>query len=159
MIIRPVLKTEIPELLALIRAKAEFDGNLSSLVADTNSLHDALFTENPSAYALVAEIDEKLVGMATYYAIFSSFIVRPGLWMDDLFVYESHRGHGVGEALVRALCRIAESRNCARLDWLVSASNKRGQKFYSRIGATIYENGKLVRLNEERIKVLAAIEA
>lgn len=159
MAIRPVLNTEMPELLALIRAKAEFDGSLDSLVATTESLRHALFAEQPNAYALVAEVDGKLVGMATYYAIFSSFIARPGLWMDDLFVYESYRGKNIGEELVRELCRVAKSSGCARLDWLVSSANERGKKFYSRIGATIFEKGRLVRLNEERINALAAVEA
>ncbi len=154
-LIRPVLKTEVPELFALVRAKAEFDGSLASLVANAESLRDALFAERPSAYALVAEVDGKLVGMVTYYAIFSSFIARPGLWMDDLFVYENYRGHGIGEALVRELCRVAQSGGCARLDWIVSANNERGKKFYTRIGATIFEKGRLVRLTEERIKSLA----
>ena len=149
MVIRPVVKTEMPELLALIRAKAEFDGGLGSLVASTESLHDALFAERPNAYALVAEVAGELVGMATYYATFSSFIARPGLWMDDLFVYERFRGHGVGEALVCELCRVAKSGGCARVDWVVSAANERGKKFYSRIGATIFEKGRLARLNEE----------
>jgi GNAT superfamily N-acetyltransferase len=159
LVIRPVLKSEVPELLSLLRGKAEFDGSLQSLVATTETLQEALFSERPSAYALVAEVDGKLVGMATYYAIFSSFIVRPGLWMDDLFVYESYRGRGIGEALVRELCRVAQTGGCARLDWVVSAANERGKKFYSRIGATIFEKGRLVRLNEERINALAAIAA
>ncbi len=156
MLVRHVLETEIPDLLALIRAKAEFDGSLHSLVADADSLRDALFDERPHAYALIAEIEGKLVGMVTYYAIFSSFIARPGLWMDDLFVSESHRGRGIGEALVRALCQVAISKGCARVDWIVSAANERGKKFYSRMGATIYEKGRLVRLNKEQINSLTA---
>jgi GNAT superfamily N-acetyltransferase len=158
LIVRPVLKSELPELFSLLRAKAEFDGNLQSLVATTESLSEALFCERPNAHALVAEFEGKLVGMATYYAIFSSFIARPGLWMDDLFVYESYRGRGIGEALLRELCRVAKAGNCARLDWVVSAANEQGLKFYSRIGATIFEKGRLARLNEEGINKLAAVE-
>ena len=150
-IIRSVKETEIPALFALIKAKAEFDGNLSSLVATQDSLRSALFGPNPRAYALVADADGTLVGMATYYAIFSSFIGKPGLWLDDLFVFDAHRGKGIGEALVNELCRVAKLGGCVRVDWLVNSANARGQKFYSRIGATIYENGRLVRLNEARI--------
>ena len=92
MIIRPVWKSEIPDLFALICAKAEFDGNAASLLVTVDSLHEALFAERPLANALVAEVGGKLIGMVTYYAIFSSFIARPGLWMDDLFVYVSGPG-------------------------------------------------------------------
>ena len=101
MIIREVQEAELPALFALIQAKAEFDGFPESLKATVESLRGALFSPTPHAHALVAEVDGELVGMATYYAIFSSFIVRPGLWMDDLFVYEKARGQGIGEALIR----------------------------------------------------------
>ncbi len=156
-LVRPLSQSEIPELLALIRAKAEFDDALPSLVTTNESLREALFSERPHAHALVAELDGQLVGMATYYGVFSSFIARPGLWLDDLFVYEAYRGRGVGEALIRALCRVAKSQGCARVDWIVSASNERGKKFYTSIGATIFEKGRLVRLNEARIDELAQI--
>ncbi len=156
MFVRTAKEPDLPELFALITAKAEFDGALSALVATQESLHAALFKPQPLAYALVAEVDGKLVGMATYYAIFSSFISKPGLWLDDLFVYEDYRGNGIGEAMVENLCAIAKSGGCARIDWLVNAANDRGKKFYCRIGATIYENGRLVRLNEQRIGELAA---
>ena len=103
-------------------------------------------------------MDGHLVGMATYYAIFSSFIAKPGLWLDDLFVYDSFRGCGIGLALVKDLCRIAEEGGCGRVDWLVSNFNERGKKFYRRIGASISDNARLVRLGEEQIHVLARNE-
>ncbi len=143
--------------MELIRAKAEFDGCLGSLKVTAESLHDALFQSQPLAYALVAEVDGHLVGMATYYAIFSCFIARPGLWLDDLFVYEHARGLGLGEALMRQLCTIAKQGGCARVDWLVSSLNERGQKFYRRIGATISEKSRLARLTETQINALATV--
>ncbi len=154
--VRKVKEAEISALFALIHAKADFDGNLNALVATPESLAAALFCPQPLAHALVAEVEGKLVGMATFYAIFSSFIAKPGLWLDDLFVLDTHRGHGIGEALIKDLCWIAKAGGCARVDWIVNAANARGQKFYARIGATIYENGRLVRLEETRIHALAA---
>jgi GNAT superfamily N-acetyltransferase len=155
MIIRSIVKSELPELLDLIRAKAEFDGCPDTLRATVESLEDAIFAPHPLAHALVAVVDGRIVGMATYYAIFSSFIAKPGLWLDDLFVYDSFRGRGVGEELMKALCRLAKESGCGRVDWHVSAFNERGQKFYRRIGATISEKAKLVRLGEEQIHALA----
>ncbi|MES2956573.1 MAG: GNAT family N-acetyltransferase [Pseudomonadota bacterium] len=155
MIIRSIQESELPELLALIQAKAVFDGCPETLRATVESLRSALFEQRPLAQALVAEVDGRLAGMATYYAIFSSFIAKPGLWLDDLFVYDSFRGTGIGEALVRNLCRIAKEGGCGRVDWHVSNINERGKKFYRRIGASISENERLVRLGEEQIHLLA----
>ena len=159
MIIRSVVQSELEQLLALIRAKAEFDGCPETLRASKESLREAIFAPHPRAYALVAEVDGQIVGMATYFSTFSSFIAKPGLWLDDLFVYNEFRGFGVGEALVKRLCVIAEEGGCGRVDWLVSAFNERGQNFYRRIGASISEKARLVRLDESQIGALAASQA
>ena len=94
MIIRSVQASERPELLTLIRAKAEFDGCPESLRATAEALHEALFGPRPLAHALVAEVEGQLVGTATYCAIFSSFIVKPGLWLGDLFCARPVPEHG-----------------------------------------------------------------
>ena len=156
MIIRNIQESELAELLALIRAKAEFDGCPESLLATVESLKKALFEQPPLAFALVAEVEGRLVGMATYYATFSSFIAKPGLWLDDLFVYESSRGLGIGDALMKRLCGIAKEGGCGRVDWHVSNFNERGKKFYRRIGAAISEKARLVRLGEDQIHALAS---
>ena len=153
--IRQLSESELPALLGLIKAKAKFDGCPESLKASVESLHEALFAPQPLAYALVAEVDGKIVGMATYYSIFSSFISKPGLWLDDLFVYEEARNLGVGEALMKRLCVIAKTAGCGRVDWHVSNFNERGKKFYRRIGAEISEKARLVRLTEAQIHALA----
>lgn len=153
--IRHVYESELPALLDLIRAKAEFDGCPESLKASVESLREAIFSSKPLAYALVADVDGKIVGMATYYSIFSSFISKPGLWLDDLFVHEQFRNVGIGEALVQRLCSIAKAGGCGRVDWHVSNFNERGKKFYQRIGASISEKARLVRLAETQINALA----
>jgi GNAT superfamily N-acetyltransferase len=157
--IRPVREDELPDLLALICAKAEFDGCPETLRTNVESLREALFSSKPLAHALIAEVDGKLVGMATYYSIFSSFIAKPGIWLDDLFIYPEARNRGIGEALVRRLSSIARSAGCGRIDWHVSNLNDRGKKFYVRIGATISDRARLVCLGEERIQILAEGEA
>ena len=101
--IRPLHPSELRALLALIQAEAEFDGCHYSLKAFVESLLKALFATQPVAHALVAEVERKIIGMATYYAIFSSFIANPRLWLDDLFVYQEARNLGVGEARVKRL--------------------------------------------------------
>jgi GNAT superfamily N-acetyltransferase len=153
--IRSVKEQELAELLDLLREKAEFDGCPESLKANVDSLHDALFSAQPMARALIAADGGKIMGMATYYAIFSSFIVKPGLWLDDLYVYEPYRGRGIGRALMTHLCEIANDKGCGRIDWLVSKFNERGRQFYESIGATISEKARLARLDEASITKLA----
>ncbi|MEP6897547.1 MAG: GNAT family N-acetyltransferase, partial [Rhodanobacter sp.] len=131
--IHEVQESELGSLFDLIKAKAEFDGCSESLKASVESLREALFSSKPLAHALVAEVEGKIVGMATYYSIFSSFIAMPGLWLDDLFVYEQSRNLGIGEALMKHLCAIAQSGGCGRIDWHVSKFNEGGKKFYRRL--------------------------
>ena len=153
--IRHVEEAEIPQLFALLQAKAEFDDCPESLRATTTTLRDAIFSERPLAHALVAEVGGRLVGIATYYSIFSSFIAKPGLWLDDLYVYEEYRSRNIGRKLMERLCQIGHDGGCGRVDWHVSGFNERGIKFYRSIGATISEKAKLVRLSEAAIQELA----
>lgn len=142
--------------MRLLRGKADFDGNLLSLKATEETLGAVLFGATPLTFALVAARGDSLVGMAIYHRIFSSFLVRPGLWLDDLFVYESHRGQGIGRDLLAHLCAEAKAQNCARVDWLVSKNNARGINFYQGIGGSVSDIGRLVRLDEAALVRLAA---
>lgn len=151
--IRNVKESDLAPLLELIMAKAAFDGCPNSPKATVDSLRKALFSSNPVAHALVAEAEGQIVGMATYYAIFSSFISKPGLWLDDLFVQESSRNLGIGEALMSRLCSIAAAGSCGRGH--VSRSNERGKDYYRRLGATISENERLVRMTDGTILAFA----
>ena len=153
--IRHVEPTELSQLLALLRPKAEFDGCLESIHATVASLRSTLFADKPLAYALVAEAGGQLIGMATYYAIFASFIAKPGLWLDDLFVDPGLGGHGTGRQLMQRLCLIARASGCARVDRHVSRANERGIRFYRGIGAIISEKAQHVRLGEAEIHALA----
>lgn len=153
--IRPVTRADLPTLLALLEAKADFDGARSTLRANLENLEAELFAPIPTAMAIVAVEGGAVLGMATYYATFSSFVMRPGLWLDDLYVYEHHRKKGVGESLLRWLCRLAWSNGCGRTDWVVAVSNVNGRDFYARMGATIDESVRLARLDERAIRALA----
>lgn len=154
--IRSVKESELNELLGLLQAKAEFDGCPDTLLATVDNLREALFSEKPAAHALVAIDNGVIVGMATYFPIFSTFMVKRGIWLDDLFVFDSHRSRGIGKALMEHLCQIADSMGCGRVDWLVSRFNDRGQQFYKNIGAVMSDKARLVRLDETAIKALAA---
>ena len=87
MIIRDVEEKDLSGILSLIRAKAEFDGCLNSLRSKESEVHDAFLSPEPKAKAIVAEVKGKVIGIATYYNIYSTFIAKPGIWLDDLYVY------------------------------------------------------------------------
>lgn len=97
--------------------------------------------------------------MATYFTSFSSFLMKPGLWMDDLYVDERHRGRGIGGRLVKRLCELAIERGYGRIDWVVAADNYSGRRFYASLGATIFESSRPVRLDEEAMRMLASSNA
>jgi len=153
-LVHSVAAEHIPDLLRLLRAKAAFDGAEESLLATEETLADELFRVNPIARAIVATSGDKVVGMATYFQTFSSFLVKPGLWLDDLFVDEPYRQQGVGRQLMNWLCSEAAAGGCARIDWIVAADNDNGQHFYKRMGATIFENVRLARIEETTLRGL-----
>lgn len=151
-----VTRAKLPELLRLLESKADFDGARPKLRANLGNLEHELFSANPRVKAILATRNGEIVGMATYHAIFSSFLVRPGIWLDDLYVDSAHRKAGVGEAILGALCEEALTNGCARIDWIVNASNDNGLGFYARMGAQVFASGRLARLDEEAMQTLAA---
>lgn len=136
------------ELLAL---KAEFDGCRDALLATEEQLRQAFFSASPSAQVLLAVIDGQAIGLATYFPTFSTFLAQPGIWLDDLYVRERYRSHGVGKALMAELARIAKRRNCGRIEWTVALGNERGIAFYERHGATVRHLSRCVRLDADGI--------
>ena len=153
--IRAARPGDLSQLLVLLRAKAAFDGGVELLKATPEEIDSALFGDRPRVSVIVAEGSDKLVGMATYFETFSTFLAKPCLWLDDLFVDSNYRSHGIGRLLLSELARVAQGLGAARIEWSVSAKNDRGQDFYRRAGATIRNGAKLVRLDEASIADLA----
>lgn len=153
--IRPARKSDVDDIFSLIKAKAEFDGCLHLLKAQDKEIEEAFFSSSPKAEAIVAEIDGKIIGIATFYAIYSTFIAKPGIWLDDLFVYVEYRKSGVGAKLITKLCSIALSRGCGRIDWIVARDNENGRGFYDSLGAQLFEEVRHARLDESAINRLA----
>lgn len=110
----------------------------------------------PKAYALLAVVAGEVVGLATYYSIYSTFIAKPGIWLDDLYIYPQYRSKGIGEALMAELCIVAEVAGCGRIDWIVANNNEQGKRFYENVGATIFESVRHARLDAAAITNLAA---
>ncbi|MBW4564598.1 MAG: GNAT family N-acetyltransferase [Mojavia pulchra JT2-VF2] len=149
--IRDATHRDISQIMELIYLKAEFDGCPESVEATPKKLEVDLFGEKPLTFVLLAEVDGNAIGLATYHFIYSTFLAKPGIWLDDLYVKAEHRSYGVGEALIQRLCQIGQKKGCGRIDWTVAASNERGINFYQRIGANIITKVKLCRLDAQAI--------
>ncbi|BAZ48486.1 GCN5-related N-acetyltransferase [Nostoc sp. NIES-4103] len=150
--IRDANQRDIPTIMELIYLKAEFDGCPESVEATPEQLEIDLFGEQPLAFVLLAEVDGHVIGLATYHFIYSTFLAKPGIWLDDLYVKAEYRSQQVGQALMLRLRQIAQAKGCGRIDWTVAVSNERGIKFYEKIGATIINKVRLCRLNSQAIK-------
>ena len=144
--IRDAEKKDIDRIMELIYLKSEFDGCPESVEATPEKLEVDLFGEKSLAFVLLAEIDGYPVGFATYHFIYSTFLAKTGIWLDDLYVKAEYRNQKIGEGLIQHLYKIAQEKDCARIDWTVAKSNERGIKFYQRMNAKIREQTRLCRL-------------
>lgn len=126
---------DCPTILQFIRELAEYEGLLHEVVADEAQLRATLFGVKPAAEVLIAELAGNPVGFALFFQSYSTFLGKPGLYLEDLFVRPSERGRGVGLALMSALARIATQRNYGRFEWSVLAWNEPSLKFYASLGA------------------------
>lgn len=153
-LIRDANSSDISTLMELIRLKAEFDGCLDFLEATPKKLEDTLFCENPLAFVLLAEINGNAIGFATYHRIYSTFLVLPGIWLDDLYIKAEYRRLGVGEALIKRLCQITQKIEGGRIDWIVAVNNTPAIQFYEKMGAQIIQQVRLCRLDREAIAQL-----
>ncbi|MFN6464975.1 MAG: GNAT family N-acetyltransferase [Nostoc sp. DedVER02] len=149
--IRDAQQKDIPTIMELIYLKAKFDGCPKSVEATPQKLKIDLFGEKPLAFVLLAKVDGDAIGLATYHFIYSTFLAKPGIWLDDLYVKSEHRNHRVGQALMLRLREIGQEKGCGRIDWTVAVSNERGIKFYERIGAKIMNKVKLCRLDGQAL--------
>ena len=144
-IIRDAVPHDIKIIMELLYLKAEFDGCPESLKATTEQLNQDLFCSTPLTSILLAEVGSQAVGFASYHRIYSTFLAKPGIWLDDLYLKEEYRGQKIGKAIMTRLCQIAEETGCARIDWTVNINNSHGIQFYEKMGANIIEKVRLCR--------------
>jgi GNAT superfamily N-acetyltransferase len=153
--VRIATAADIPMILGFIRKKAEFDKVPHRVEADEGKLREELFGEHPAAFVIFAEYRGEPIGFALYFLTFSSFICRKGIWLDDLYVDEVHRGRGAGRALLYYLARLASDCGYGVIEWTAGVSNEKGLKFYAENGAILRESVRILRLDRARIAVLA----
>jgi GNAT superfamily N-acetyltransferase len=156
--IRPARVEDVPIILELIRDLATYERAPHEVTATEEQLVDVLFGEKPAAEVLLAFESESPVGFAVYFYNFSTWLGRPGLYLEDLFVKLEKRGKGYGRALLVELAKIARDRSCGRMEWAVLDWNEPAIKFYHALGAKPMDEWTVFRLTGEGIAKLAQSE-
>jgi GNAT superfamily N-acetyltransferase len=158
-IIRPATPRDVPRLIELFGELAAYEQLSDKLQASEQGLHEALFGEQPAAEALIAERGSQSVGYALFFPTFSSFLTKRGVWLEDLFVVPSHRGVGVGRALLAAVAARVPGSGGGRLEWSALDWNALALDFYRGIGAHTMDEWIAHRLDGEALARLAAESA
>lgn len=154
--VRRALPGDVPEILRMIRALAEYERMPHAVEATEQSLRAILFSADPKVFAHIAEIAGRPVGLALWFLNFSTWTGRHGIYLEDLFVDPAARRRGVAKALFVALAREAKVRGCARIDWAVLDWNEPAMDFYRAIGGRRGEGWQPWRIEGEALERLAA---
>ncbi len=157
--IRPATAADVPIILALIRALATYERAPNDVTATEDGLSKVLFGEKPAAEVLLAFENETAVGFAVFFHNFSTWLGRPGLYLEDLFVRPEDRGKGYGRALLIHLAKIARDRGCGRMEWAVLDWNEPAIQFYRKLGAKSMDEWTVFRLKRDGIAKLADAKA
>ena len=155
--IAPATPSDVPGLVALIRALADYE-RLSDICTSTETdLAEALFGTRPCAEALAARIsgfNGEIVGFALFFHTFSTFLGQRSLWLEDLFVLPAHRARGIGRRLLFAVAAIARERKCGRFEWAVLDWNEPAIRFYRALGATVMPDWRIARVTGAALQAL-----
>ena len=152
--IEPATEREVPVILRLIKALAEYERLSHKVVATEDKLRLSLFGPHPVAEVVIAYAGEEPAGYAVFFPIYSTFLAQPGLYLEDLFVEPHWRGRGLGRKLLGHVAGVAAARGCGRLDWSVLDWNEPAIRFYRRIGAEPVEEWSIFRLAGDALRRL-----
>ena len=144
-------------ILDFIRQLADFEKMTDEVVTDEDQLRQSLFGERRVAEVVIASYDDEPAGFALFFHNFSTFLGRPGIYLEDLFVIPKLRGHGIGQVLLSYLAEIAVDRGCGRLEWAVLDWNVDAIRFYERLGAKPMDEWTVFRLTGDSLQELAQL--
>src|SRR5919199_5743741 len=150
--IRPATPADVPAVARLIRALADYERLAHAVELDEDRLREHLFGPRPFAEVLLAEDTGRVVGFALYFHNYSTFLGKPGLYLEDLYVEPEHRGRGHGKALLGALARLAVERGCGRMEWAVLDWNEPALRFYRQLGAVPLGDWTVQRLVGDNLR-------
>ena len=142
-------------ILSFIRELAEYEKMLADVVATEEKIRETLFCERPKAEAVLAYYQGKPVGFALYFHNYSTFLAKPGIYLEDLYVKPEYRGKGFGKKLLHYLAKLAKERNCGRLEWWVLDWNESAINFYKSLGAVPMNEWTVYRLAGDALSNLA----
>ena len=159
-VMRAAVAEDVDLILGFIKELARFEEMESSVVATPSILRDSLFpsaNSKPSnAEVIILEINGVASGFALYFYNFSTFLGKPGLYIEDIYVRQEYRGNGYGKQLFRRICETAQNKNCGRVEWWCLDWNEQAIRFYvDGLGAEAMKDWTVYRLSEERIKEVA----
>jgi GNAT superfamily N-acetyltransferase len=159
-LIRQALETDVPAILSLIEALADYERLRDKCVATQAQLRQTLFGARPAAEVLIAELEGGSVGgFALFCSNYSTFLAQPGIWLEDLFVRPECRGEGIGRMLLAELAQLAVARECGRVEWAVLDWNAPSIGFYESLGARGMTEWTTFRLTGDALTALAASDA
>ena len=147
---------DVPLILQLIKELAEYEKMSSDVTATEGGLREALFGARPAADVIIGYAGDVPAGFALFFPNFSTFLGKPGLYLEDLFVRPEWRGQGYGLALMQQLARIAVERGCGRFEWSVLDWNEPAIGFYKSLGANLMDGWSIVRVTGDALKALAS---
>jgi GNAT superfamily N-acetyltransferase len=154
--IRAAEPRDVADIVRLIGRLAEFEHLEHLMQATPEKLAPHLFGPRPAAEALVVDCGEKVVGFALFFTNFSTFLAKPGLYLEDLFVEPELRGRGIGQALLTRLAELAAERGCGRFEWSVLDWNVDAIRFYERMGATVMPDWRICRIAGDTLAAYGA---
>lgn len=155
--VRAATEADVPLLLAFIRELAGYEKLAHEVSATEERLRATLFGPRRFAEALIGCSDGEPVGFALFFHNYSTFLARPGLYLEDLFVRPAHRGRGVGKLLLTTVARIAVDRGCGRYEWTVLDWNKPSIGFYGSLGAEMKGDWRIMRVTGEALEKMAKL--
>jgi len=156
--IRPAVPEDTKTIARLIRGLAEYEKLSDVVCLDESRLQEHLFGPRPFAEVLLAEDHGEVVGFALFFHNYSTFVGRPGIYLEDLFIQPKHRGRGHGKALLIELARLAVERGCGKVEWVVLNWNEPAIQFYKCIGALPMDEWQTYRLTGDALVALSKNE-
>jgi GNAT superfamily N-acetyltransferase len=153
--IRPARPDDCAHILALIRELAEYEKLAHEVETTEEKLRATLFANPPAAHCVLAFADGQPAGFAIYFFNYSTFLAKPGLYLEDLFVKPAQRGSGIGKALLLHLAKIANARGCGRMEWSVLDWNEPAIGFYKKLGAVPMSEWTVFRLTGPALRQYA----
>lgn len=151
LIIRSAKSADVADIFKLIQALAEYENLSHQVTGSPEALEKHLFGETPYAEAIIAEWEEKTVGFALFFPNYSTFLTKPGLYIEDIFVLPNYRLRGIGKAMLTHIAHLAAMRDAGRLEWSVLDWNTPAIGFYQKMGADVLPDWRICRVSWDKL--------